>query len=425
MGLRVSSSIGGVFLILLLTAPGVVGQEATPPSETDARIQFYQSRIGGPGTYPAYARLGAAYIQKARETGRQIIYDEAVTTLQTSLRDQQNYEALFWLATAQLARHEFQEALAYAQETIATRPSDLGAQGTLFDVYLALGNFEAAEAVLEKMRLLQTSSAYYARLATLQEVRGNLTGALEAMEKTCSLIDTQSRSIETRAWCQVRLGALSLLSRCETEKPEAAYQSALKFVPDYHLAKEHLAELRAAQARDEEAMAFYHSVIKTTDNPVHRLSLADVYAQQGNMEDAEVERRRALADLRGWAQNGSRAYLRPLALLLLDRKETAAEGLDWARRDWENRRDTLAADTLAWALYRNGDTPKALETIRVALRTGSKEGSLLLHAAIIYLGADQRPEARKFLDQALICPLALRPADRAQAEKLLADLRKE
>jgi tetratricopeptide (TPR) repeat protein len=411
--------------MLLLLAPCVCGEEPTPPSETDARIQFYQSRIGGPGTYPAYARLGAAYMQKARETGRHILYDDAVTALQTSLQYQRNYEALFWLATAQLARHEFQDAQGYAQETIATRPSDLGAQGTLFDISLALGDIEAAEAVLEKMRLAQTHSAYYARLATLQEVRGNLTGALEAIEKTCALIDTQSSSIETRAWCHVRLGALSLLSHCETEKSEAAYQRALTFVPQYHLALEHLAELRVAQARDEEAMALYHHLIKTTENPVHRLSLADIYAQRGNRENAETERSRALADLRGWAKHGSRAFLRPLALLLLDRQETAAEGLEWARKDWENRRDFLAADTLAWALHRNGDTPKALQTVQDALRTGSKEGSILLHAALIYVGADHRPEARKLLDQALICPLALRPADRAQAEKLLAELQKE
>jgi tetratricopeptide (TPR) repeat protein len=416
---------GWRFLAFMLLMPGIWAQGAAPPSDTDARIRFYTGRLGGPGTYPAYARLGAAYLQKGRETGQQSSYDAAAGYLLTSLRYQRNYEALLWLAAVQLARHEFREALQYAREAVATRPTHPSAQGVLFDSYLALGDLPQAEAVAKSMLSSQADSAYYARLATLREYRGDLTGAVEAMEKACSRLNAQTALAESRAWCEVRLGSLDRLARCEAKSAEMAYQRALELFPDYHRALEHLAELRAAQARHDEAIALYDKVVRATGDPTYRLMLADIYDEKGDNRTAEWERERALDQLRRSAQNGSRAYLRPLALLLLEQKATAVEGWHWARRDWEHRRDAFAADTLAWAHYQNGRTTEALEAMRVALRIGPPEGSVLLHAAVIYLSAKQRSQARIFLEQALLCPLTLRSANRAHAEKLLAELRNE
>jgi tetratricopeptide (TPR) repeat protein len=407
----------------VLTVPCAFAQGAAPQSDTDARIRFYKARLGGPGTYPAYARLGASYIQKGRETGRQSYYDEAVKYLSTSLGYQRNFEALLWLASAQLARHEFREALNYAQEAVETMPTHLSAQGVLFDSYLALGDFQNAEAVAEKMLSLKVGFDSYGRLAAVREYRGNLTGAVEAMEKACGFANGPTAPVETRAWCEVRLGSLHLLAHCATEKTEAAYQRALQLLPDYHRAIEHLAELRAAQSRHNEAIALYHKVLRATADPTYRLALADVYDMQGSSRAAGGERKLALAELRNLAKRGSRAYLRLLALLLLDGRETAAEGLYWAIKDWENRRDAYAADTLAWAHYQNGNTTEALESINEALRPGLKDSTVLLHAAWIHLGVGQHPQAQRLVEQARACPPALRPGDRTQIEKLQAELR--
>ena len=411
-----------VVLAILLTGFCAFAQETAPRSDTDARIAFYKARLGGRGTYPAYARLGAAYIRKGRETGRQNYYDEAMQYLSTSLDYQRNYEALLWLAVAQLARHYFREALNYAEEAVETMPSHLSAHGALFDSYLALGDLQKAETVVQKMLSLEPGADSYARLATIRQYRGELTGAAEAMQRACSFPDGTSVPVETRAWCEVRLGSLYLLARCEAENAEAAYKRALTLFPNYHGAIEHMAELRAAQGRHDEAITFYQRVLKTTADVTYQVKLANIYDEQGMHQTADRERKPALAELRRLAKKDSRAYLRLLSLVLLDRKDAAAEGLYWARKDWENRHDVLAADTLAWAHHQNGNGAVALETIKEALQSGSKDSNILFHAAVIHAAADERSQARDLLGQALTCPLTLRPIDRHTAETLLANL---
>lgn len=414
----------GLFsLTLLLTVSCAVAQETATHSDADARIAFYQARLGdGRGAYPAYARLGAAYLQKGRETGRTSYYEQALEALSVSLRSQRNFEALLWMSNTQLARHRFRAALDYAQEAVAAMPEHLSAHGALFDAHLALGEVQRAKAVVEQMLSMQAGPESYTRLAALAQYRGDLAGAVQAMQSACAASHEATAPAETRAWCEVRLGSLHLLHHCAADQAEAGYRRALEALPDYHVALEHLAELRAAQGRYDEAFELYESVLKATGDVTYRVTLANIHEERGQHEAAERERSRALSELRRQAQSGSFTHLRLLALLLLERKETAAEGLRWAREDWEHRRDVLAADSLAWAHYQNGDTTGALEAIEQALQSGSKDAAVLLHAATIYAASDQPSRAREVLGAASACPLALGRADWQEAEELLANL---
>lgn len=411
----------------LLLALGLAGlllsiPQGAPGSDADARIEFYKARIGGRGTYPSYARLGAAYLQKARETGRSSFYHDAENYLLQSLRFQRNYEALRWLADLALARHQFRVALAYARETVQTMPGDLDAQGALFDSHLALGDVQSAAGVAERMMQMQPGFASLTRRAALRESRGDWHGAVETMARACQQAEADRLPAEPRAWCQVRLGSLHL-SGCEPQKAEAAYRSALRRLPRYFRAEEHLAELRAAQGNYQEAIRAYQDLAERTRDPRYPIALAELYSLAGDTELASRERQRALAELRRSAGSGSRADWHALAMLLLDQARTAADGLQWAQKDFENRRDVIAAEALAWAYYRNGRLEHAAETIEHALQAGSRQPSVLYHAALIYHRLGRHQQARAWLEQALACPFALRPSERADAEKHLAQLR--
>lgn len=421
MATQIRCALSWFFLALAPT--GVLGtaQEGPPSSDSDARIEFYKGRLGGAGTYPAYARLGAAYLQKARETGRLSYHDDAERYLLRSLDFQRNYEALRWLAVLRLEQHQFREALSYAQEAVETLPADLEAKGTLFDVYLALGDSKKAAAVAEAMLDGQPRFASYARVASLRLYQGELEGAVEAMELACADAEAKGLRSETRSWCQVRLGSL-YLARCQADRAEAAYQRAFAHLPHYYLGLEHLAELRAGQGKAAEAIALFRTLLKRNAHLDYRVALAQLYDSEGDREAAERERQQALVELRRSVGEGSRLYLRILALLLLTYDESAEEGLHWAQADWENRQDAYAADTLAWAYYRNGRDPEAVDAIEAALRSGLRDGGVLLHAALIHFRVGQHPSARAFLEQALACPLTLSLADRTHAEKLWADL---
>ena len=412
-------------LLLAAGAASVFAQPATQPapaSDADARIAFYQARIGGPGTYPAYARLGAAYLQKARETGRASYLDQAERYLQRSLDLLRNQEALRWLAAVQLEQHRFRQALSHAQEAVAAWPADLEAQGVLFDVHLALGELDQATAVAERILAGAPSFASLTRKAALQSVRGDPTGAAEAMAQACADAEARSLPAETRAWCQVRLGAYQVAS-CQGAAAERAYNRAIEVFPGYCQAIEHLAELRAAQQRTAEAIALYNQLLSEHPNPGYRLALAE---QLESIERGGAEAERALAqaldELRRSAAQGSLSELRALALLLLEDDQTVAEGLRWAQTDWDNRGDALAADTLAWAYYKSGRLSEAKALIERAMRAGGTEPLVLLHAAYIHRRLGDFSQARELLERALACPLQLSPAARAAAEALRAEL---
>ena len=425
-GRRLRLFAGCRLTVLLSALAAMVAARAHPasrPSEADARIKFYRERTGGPATYPAYARLGLAYLQKARETGRTSYYDDALQHLLKSLNYQRNFEAALGAAIVLSERHEFQKALPYAEEAAAAMPSDLDAQGTQFDIYLALGQVESAVTVADAMMTLQPGFPAWTRLAALRSYRGDSRGAVEAMIKARDDAEAKHLPATTRAWAEVRVGSLHVAC-CEADKAKQAYYRALKIFPNYYLALEHLAELDAAQGKPDAAIETYRGLLRKVPDPRYRVELEELYDQQGKTRQAKQERDKAIVDLRRIVREGSKAELRALALLLLERPADAPEGLRLAQLDWENRKDAATADSLAWAHFKNANLPEAQHMSAEAMKSGTRDPAVLLHAALIQRALGNQPLARSLLAQVAACSLPLSPADRALAEKSLAEIEK-
>jgi len=402
-------------LLLAAGAVAVAGPNGTAREKsTDEKIAFYRARIGGPATYPTHARLGLAYLQKFRETAKSNYYDDGIRCLRQSLSYQRNFEALLGLAAGLSDRHFFKEALPYAEEALAAMPSDLEAAGALFDIRLALGKVAEAEEGLNAMLGAQAGFHALSRLAALREYRGDLVGAVEAMTKAR---DDAARTLSksTLAWSDVRIGSL-YVALCEAKQARAAFDRALALTPGYFFAIEHLAEWHAARGQWKEAERLLRQLSKLRPEPQYRLGLAEALRQQGKTRESKRETEKALREFQQSARDGAQDPFRPLALLLLERKETTAEGLRWAERDWEVRQDALAADTLAWAHHCNRDAQEALRLNEQALQSGSKNPALLLHSGLIRYRLGQEKEGRALLEQALTCPSAFGPHERTLAE---------
>jgi tetratricopeptide (TPR) repeat protein len=385
-------------------------------ASVNARIHYYGQRLGGPSTYPAYARLGIAYAEKARITGRTAHYLDAAAYLDRSLAMQRNYEALLGLAGVSLALHRFPEALAYAQESVATSPGDPTAQGALFDAELGLGNDCEATKILNHMP--EQSFGRLVRLAALREYHGEGAAALRDVEQACALLETNPTPapVTTRAWCGVRMGALYLAS-CDAEKARTQYDHALATLPRYAFAQEHLAELEVAEGKTDEAMRRYQDLLATAPEPRYRLQLAVLYDTAGRPDDAAEQRTLARAELLHRAAQDVRDAWHELAMLEAESPATVGEALRWAEKDWRNREDAHAADALAWALFRHGDVGKAEASVDRALAPGGASPTILLHAAIIRRGTGHADDARALFARALACPAALTPAERRLAEQ--------
>jgi tetratricopeptide (TPR) repeat protein len=385
----------------------------------DARIHYYRQRLGGRSTYPAYARLGLAYAEKARLTGRTEYNLDAARYLERSLAMQRNYEALLGLAGVSLALHRFPEALSHAREATETSPSDLAALGSLFDAQRGLGNDAEAEQTLARMP--PQSFAYAVRLATVREGRGETAAALRTVEGACAFPEMAAAPAVTRAWCEVRMGALRLAS-CEPDKARAHYGRALSLVPGYFLAREHLAALEAAEGRTRRAIQRYRDLLAAVPEARYRLQLAALCDMAGQSREADAERRQARAALLRRAADDIRDAWHELAGLEAEGAGTAAEALRWAEKDWQNRKDVHAADALAWASLQQGDAHKAEAVIERALAPGGASPTILLHAAMIRLRTGHANAARDLFGRALACPAVLTPRERRLAAHLRSQL---
>lgn len=217
-----------------------------PATDTDARIAFYQARTGGRGTYPAYARLGMAYLTKARETADPAYLAKAEENLKASMAFQRNFEALRALAFLAMEKHEFGAALEYATEAQATVPSDWEAKGILSDAYWALGDRSRAVKLVQEMLASGRNFAALSRLSVIRFAEGDTAGAIESMRSACIQADKESRPLDNRAWCYTRLGTY-LAARGDTAAAEEACRRAVAYIPGYPYALRELETLQASR----------------------------------------------------------------------------------------------------------------------------------------------------------------------------------
>ena len=410
--MRRSVALGWLLLSTLTVGPALAG-----PTDPDQRIAFYKPRTGGSGTYVAWARLGQAYLDRGHATGSRKDLQRAEESLQKSLDYQVNFEALRGLAALSLEEHRFGDALGFARQAVEAAPLDHGALSVLSDALLALGRVDEAATVIDGMLARAPSFEALGRRALLERRRGDLDQALDLMSRACDAAAARTDLGDAEAWCLAQRGELHRL-RCEPDAARQDYELALERHPGHSLTRVHLAELEFAEGHTDRALELYRGVLAERDDPLERAALAEVLAARGEAKQAARERSAAVREMRRSAARGEWTLLRPLAFLLLDDPSTAAEGLELAERDWTNRQDLLAADTLAWALGRGGDAGAAVAVLEPYLASPGTEAPILVRAATLLEAAGRAEDARKLLERLPSCPSGIDPGDRAAAAAL-------
>ncbi|HXV77746.1 MAG TPA: hypothetical protein VD788_15640, partial [Candidatus Polarisedimenticolaceae bacterium] len=118
--------LAGTWLLVVVSAsPVAAAAPVDPGTGPDQRIAYYRARAGGTGSYVAWARLGQAYLDRGRMTGREQDRVRAERCLARSLAYQPNLEALRGMAVLRLDQHRFGEALELAAEAAAAAPEDV------------------------------------------------------------------------------------------------------------------------------------------------------------------------------------------------------------------------------------------------------------------------------------------------------------
>ena len=190
------------------------------------------------------ALLGLAYAQRARETGDAAFYSRADAVLRRAHElDARNVYALTGLGGIALARHRFADALRIGRAAQAAAPGSAAPYGVVGDAQLELGRYRAAFATFDRMAALKPNASSYSRVSYARELRGDVAGAIEAMELA---LDASIGRPEATAWIAVELGKLHW-SVGRVAESASHYRFALQVVPGYVPALDALARVEAAR----------------------------------------------------------------------------------------------------------------------------------------------------------------------------------
>ncbi len=392
----------GAFLI----ARNLAGDGASTPlpatvdpqysARLNENIAFFEGRVGETNDSLSYNRLTSLYLQRQRATGDVSDIARADISATKSLEVAPGaYPGLVNLAFVRLAQHDFEAALAAANDAITRLPAEADAYAARGDALLALGRYDEAG---DDYRLLLEKApgpAAYARSAAIAEVRGNTDVAEQFWQ---AAIDADALDApEASAWARVQLANLRF-NRGDLEGARDEYETALRVFPGYGAAEAGLGRVAAARGQDDEAIGHYERAVAAQPLPEFVAALGDVFARAGRAGEAEQQFALVRAMRQLYEANGVRNDL-TLIQFELDHGGDVPVQLERARTAYEARPSLAAADTYAWALYSAGRLDEARAKSDEALRLGTKEPLYLFHAAVIADAQADTEGARGHLDR--------------------------
>ncbi len=367
-------------------------------TNTDQWIGNLQARLRAvPTDWQAYDQLGLAHLQKARETGDPVHYQQAEGVLNKALALQPDDDvASSAMGTLALVRHQFVAALEWGERARRINPARTYAYGVIADAQIESGKYDEAAATLQAMVDLRPDLSAYARISYLRELYGDTEGALEMMQRA---VNSGSPNAENTAWLRTQLGNLYFNSG---NLPQAAseYQRTLAELPGYVYALAGLGRVCFAQGRTEEAINLLTQAAQAIPLPEFVIALGDLYQVTGKPEAArqQYELVRVIQQL--YESNGVDLDLES-ALFAADHDRDLQTTVQQARAAYARRPSIYAADVLAWALYKTGHYHEAQSYAEQVLRLGTQDALKFFHAGMIAWRVGDSAKAKHHLEHAL------------------------
>ena len=382
------------------SAPAALAERAFAgfsPGNTESEVLRLRDEAERTDSAHAYALLGLAYQQRARETLDSTDYGRSERALRFALaRDRDNLYALGGLGSLALARHRFHDALAIGRRAQRLSPSTARTYGVIGDALIELGRYDGAFRAYDRMAALKPSLSAYARVSHARELLGDTLGAAAAMQLAVGAAGSQA---EPLAWSRLQLGKL-LFSRGRLSRAALEYRGALAAFPGYPQALDALARVEAARGRLGHAVALERDAADRAPLPELVGFLGDLYRAQGRPRLAREQYGLVDAIQRLLVANGVKTDLET-ALFDVDHGLRLDSALVRARRAQRERPSVQADDVLSWALARTGRCGEALLHSKRALRLGTLDAPTFFHRGMIARCLGRQAEARRWFRRAL------------------------
>jgi tetratricopeptide (TPR) repeat protein len=378
---------------------------------TERTIKNMQSRVqGNPKDPAAYSALGAAFFQRARETGDVEDFQLAEQALNKSLdldsADFSAEPAYSTMAEVCMGEHRFSDAVTYAEKALSLGSGDLSPFAIVGDANADMGEYERAAIAYSRLDVSDDSASQPrgvyvrdSRTSYLRFVSGDTAGAIRLMQSAVAAGTEARLPAENLAWLYYELGEYESQAG-DAAAANNAYLTALNIHPGDYRALAGLGKLRGNHGRYAEAIKLYQSAIAVVPMPIFVAELGDMYARAGNLPEARKQYQ--LVEYIGLLGHINQVlHNRDLALFYADHDIKLDEALALAHKEFEVRHDIYTWDALAWALYKNGKYQEASDAMDHALRSGTRDALLFFHAGMIASRLGQTSQAKERLQTAL------------------------
>jgi len=383
----------------------------TGESRTDGEISQLQRRIReGRNVELWLDRLGWAFVAKARESFDPGFYKLAEQCARCiEKQNPQSQEAMLLRAHVLQNLHRFKESETLARRLVQQRGLSFD-YGLLGDALMEQGKLGDAVEVYQRMMNLKPDLRAYARAAHMRWLKGDLAGAIEAMQLAGSAATPQDA--ESAAWVNTRL-AFYEFQAGRVNEAEQRCALALSLQNNYPPTLLLQGRILLGQSRFGEAVDTLRNAVKLNPLPEYQWTLAEALRVAGKENEAsgvEVQ----------LCQRGASSDPRTLALYLATRHESPETALRLARTELDSRSDVFSHDALAWSLAAAGNLTEAHSEMQRALVEGTQDARLFFHAGIIASQAGHSSDAERWLRQASDLSRLLLPSERNELQNAVA-----
>ncbi|MCA1657141.1 MAG: hypothetical protein LC713_05460, partial [Actinobacteria bacterium] len=349
-----------------------------------------------PTDYLTWAQLGAAYVQRARETGDPSYYPKSQGALQRSLQLDRtgNWQALAGMGALANARHDFAGALRWARSAAAINSFSATVYGIMADAQTQLGDAAGATASIQRMLDLQPGVSSFARASYDFELHGQVPQARHALQQALA----QASDRADIAFCRYYLGELAF-DNGDLAEARTQYAAGLTADPTYTPLLAGRAKAEAAAGEHAAAVRDYATVVQRIPQPQYVLEYGELLQSLGRTAAAGEQYALLASEQRLFAANGVVDDLTS-AQFAADHG-SASDALRHATAEAGRRHMVLVADALGWALHRSGDDVRALQQARTATALGWRNATFYYHRGMIENSLGQRAAARSDLSAAL------------------------
>jgi tetratricopeptide (TPR) repeat protein len=380
----------------------------TGDSRTDREISRLQQRVReGRDIELTLEQLGWAFVTKARTTFDAGFYKLAEQcALGIEKRNPQSQAAMLLRGHVLQNLHQFKESEALARRLVDQRGLCFD-YGLLGDALMEQGRLKEAVEAYQRMMNLKPDLHAYARAAHIRWLKGDLDGAIEAMQLAVSAASPLDP--ESAAWVHTRLASYELQAG-RLEEAEERCALALSFHSNYAPTLLLQGKMLLSQNKPDRAVELLQTAAKLNPLPEYQWALDESLRAAGSRGDeaATIE-----AQLR---KHGAASDPRTYALFLATRHESPETALQLAKAEFGSRGDVFTHDALAWALAAAGKINEARTEMGRALAEGTKDGRLFFHAAVIEAKTGHKEEALGFFEQATRFTQLLLPSEREQLQ---------